>query len=108
MMPRSDSKERLKSSDPDQHEENKKAIIDSSSQLAVFRGLIHIFPILICIILMTLNLKSVYIGPTLQFGSWTTTYSLAAFQVAAKVQGWLSRDHVYLRELTVCDRNFFR
>lgn len=106
MMPRSDTKERLRPSDPDQHEENKKAIIDSSSQLAGFRGLIHVFPIFICIILMTLNLKGVYIEPTLQFGSWTTTYSLAAFQVAAKVQVWPSRDHVYLRELTVCDRNF--
>lgn len=105
-MPRSASTERLKPSEPDQHEENKKTIIDSSSQLAFFRGLIHIFPIIICILLMTLNLKGVYIGPALQFGSWTTTYSLAAFQVAAKVQVWLTRDHVYLRELTVCDRNF--
>ena len=105
-MHRSESTERLKPSNRDQHEENKKAIIDSSSQLAFFRGSIHVFPIFICILLMTLNLKGVYIGPALKFGSWTTTYSLAAFQVAAKVQVWLIRDQVYLRELTVCDRNF--
>ena len=105
-MPRSESTERLNPSNPDQHEENKKAIIDSSSLLAFFRGLIHVFPIFICTLLMTLNLKGVYIGPALEFGSWTTTYSLAAFQVAAKVQVWLTRDQLYLRELTVRDRNF--
>ena len=88
-MLRSGSTERLKPSNPDQHEENKKAIIDSSFRLAFFRCLIHVFPISICILLMTLNLKGVYIGPALEFGSWTTTYSLAAFQVAAKVQVWL-------------------
>ena len=105
-MPRSESSERLKPSNPNQHEENKKAIIDSSSKLAFFRGLIHVFPIFICVLLITLNSKGVYIGPALKFGSWTTTYSLAAFQVAAKVQVWLTRDEVYPRELIVCDRNF--
>ena len=105
-MPRSESSERLKPSNSDQHEESKKAIIDSSSKLAFFRGLIHVFPIFICILLITLNLKGVYIGPALEFASWTTTYSLAAFQVAAKVQVWLARDQVYLKELIVCDRNF--
>ena len=85
-MPRSESTEHLRPSNPNQHEENKKAIIDSSCQLAFFRGLIHVFPIFICILLMILNLKGVYIGPALKFGTWTTTYSLAAFQVAAKVQ----------------------
>ncbi len=105
-MPWSDSTERLKSPERDRHEEKKKAIIDSSRQLVLFRGLIHIFPVFVGILLVTLNLKGVYIGPALEYGSWTTTYSLAAFQVAAKVQVSRTRDHVYLRELTVCDRNF--
>ena len=108
MMPRSDSTERLKPSEPDQHEEKKKIIVDISFQLAFFRDLIHLFPVFICVLLVTVNLKAVYIGPALEFGSWTTTYSLAAFQGAAKVQVWRTRDHIYLGELTVCDRNFWR
>lgn len=104
-MPRSDSTE-LKRAEPGQYEKEKKTIIDSPFQLAFFRGLIYLFSGLISVFLIIVNLKGVNIGPALKFGSWTTTYSLAAFQVAAKVQVWRTRDHVYLRELTIRDGNF--
>ena len=94
------------SSKSGEHGEEKKTIIDSSFQLAFLRGLRHVFPVSICVLLISLNSKGVYIGPALEFGSWTTTYSLAAFQVAAKVQVCPSRDHVYLKELILCDRSF--
>ena len=45
-----------------------------------------------------MNCKTVYIGPTLEFRSWTTTYSLAAFQVAAKLQVWRIHDPVFHKE----------
>ena len=88
MMRLSDSTERLELSEPDQHEGKKKTIVDISFQPAFFRALIHIFSVSICILLLTLNLKGVFIGPELKNGSWTTTYSLAAFQGAAKIQIW--------------------
>ena len=97
MMRLSDSTKRYKLSKPDQHGGKKKTIVDISFQSAFFRALIHIFPVSICILLLTLNLTGVFIGPDLKFGSWTTTYSLAAFQGAAKIQVWWTCDLIYER-----------
>lgn len=85
MAPPSNSSEHP--SKDDQFEEKKKRIMDCSFRRALYRGLkFHFLPIGISISLIYLNLKDIYIGPALQFGSWTTTHSLAAFQVAAKIQ----------------------
>ena len=87
-MPRYDSQHHLVSLNFSQHRENKKTIINLSFRLAFIRGLVHMLPVMICSLFITLNLKGVFIGPTLEFGSWTTTYSLAAFQVLAKALVW--------------------
>ena len=67
--------------------EKKKTIIDTTSDRALWRGLIHLLPISISISLIGMNLKHLYIGPDLIFLSLTTTNSLAALQIAAKIQG---------------------
>lgn len=67
-------------------DEDKKTIIDNTFSGALWRGLIHLLPILVSISLIAMNLKHLYIGPDLIFLSLTTTNSLAAFQIAAKIQ----------------------
>ena len=70
---------------PDKYEK-KKIIIDTTLHRALLRGSIHLLPISISILLIWMNLNHLYIGPNLNVLSWTTTNSLAAFQLAAKIQ----------------------
>ena len=67
-------------------EEKKKIIIDKSFRKASIRGLIHVVPVLVSILLISLNLKHTYIGASLGKEKWRGAYSLASFQVAAKLQ----------------------
>ncbi|KAL2042682.1 hypothetical protein N7G274_004441 [Stereocaulon virgatum] len=86
MMPRCNSTERPKPPEPDQYAEKKKTVVNTSPRLAFFYDLIHLFPVFVYVLLVTVNLKAVYIGPALEFQSCTTTDSLAALQGPAKVQ----------------------
>ena len=66
--------------------EKRKRVLDSSFGHAVKHCLVHILPVCISSLLVSLNLRGVNIGQELGTGSWHTTYTLAAFQVAAKLQ----------------------
>lgn len=67
--------------------EKKKVIIHTSYKKAVLNSIVHIAPITICTSLIVINAVGVYVGPDLSFlsGLWTTTYTLAVLQFAAKV-----------------------
>ena len=67
-------------------DEKKKAIIETTFNRILWRGLIHLLPVSVSIFLIAMNLKDWNIGPDLIFLSWTTTNSLAALQLAAKIQ----------------------
>ena len=77
---------RLKAFRPQHDKEKKKTVTDTSLRRAALRGMIHVPPVSICIFLVSANLRGTYIAPRLDYMNWTTTYSLAAFQVAAKFQ----------------------
>ena len=66
----------------------KKTIIDSSRRIALWRVLVHAIPICVSLTLVALNLQGFYIGLSLgsRDGKWTTTFTLAVLQVAAKFQ----------------------
>ena len=66
--------------------EEKKTIINTTFYCALWRGSVHLLPILVSATLIVMNTIHVYIGPDLVFHSLTTTNSLAAFQIAAKIQ----------------------
>lgn len=68
--------------------ERKKTIIDTSRRTALCRVLLHAIPICISLMLIALNLQRFFIGLSLgsSDGAWTTTFSLAVLQVAAKLQ----------------------
>ena len=66
--------------------EEKKPIIRNSFKLALLRGLVHIIPVSLSIVLIIINIRGVYIGPSLGNDDRSTTYTLAALQFAAKVQ----------------------
>ncbi len=67
--------------------ESRKPVIQRSFWLALKRGLIHVFPVVIATSLVAINWVGVYIGPNLDYRNWwTTTNTLAMFQGAAKAQ----------------------
>ena len=68
------------------HAEEKKPAIEGSFTLAFQRGLIHVLPISVAVSLVAMNLAGIYIGPSLGYRGWTTTYTLATLQITAKVQ----------------------
>ena len=73
---------------PFQNLEDKKVIIETSRWNALSRAIIHMVPVSISTVLIALNLKHCYIGPSLgsESGPWTATHILAILQVGAKAQ----------------------
>ena len=67
--------------------EEKKAIVSTSYKKAILYSVVHIAPITICTSLIVINAVGLYVGPDLSYmsGKWTTTYTLAVLQFAAKV-----------------------
>lgn len=69
------------------HAEEKKSVIEDSFALALKRGLlVHLVPVSVAASIIALNLAGIYFGPSLDYGDWRTQYTLAMFQVIAKVQ----------------------
>ena len=79
---------RSQPSKPRQDLEHKKPIVHTSYGLALSRAIVHVVPVSISTGLIALNLKHHYIGSSLgsESGQWTTAYTLAVLQVAAKIQ----------------------
>ncbi|KAK3174394.1 hypothetical protein OEA41_001640 [Lepraria neglecta] len=85
----------MRQSQPCRDPEDKKVIVKKSHWIALSRTIVHVVPVSTSTILIAMNLKGVYLGPSLGSGSglWTTTYTLAALQVATKVQSQLVFNH---------------
>ena len=85
-------------------DEKKKAIIETTFNRILWRGLIHLLPVSVSILLIAMNLKDWNIGPDLIFLSLTTTNSLAALQLAAKIQVCRIHDVVNFKGLIISSR----
>ncbi|KAL8709735.1 MAG: hypothetical protein Q9220_005521 [cf. Caloplaca sp. 1 TL-2023] len=67
-------------------QEEKKIVIDKSFKIALGRCSVHILPIVISVIILTVNTKQVFIGIDFQSLVKSQTINLALLQTAAKLQ----------------------